>query len=371
MLCKTSLSPQRICVRDETLVPSFAGLGQLLIDRVRLSPLRMSTEEETMSLSCLEDLPAELFFSIFDYFSARELFHSFDQLNSRLDQLLSNSHLHVDSTDHVRNYRADRVVSLVLTDSSICLDDLTNLRSLTLIRCNPPQLPSRLTRLSIENVGLSSEEIGLIFSHSSLIHLELNLRHQVIYSSERFPRSPSDSIVTLTINYIVLNDLVQLLRHLPRLKDLHVSLFGLADDQLASFVSPVPSTLRVTCVSLEIPFDVLCSQFLSRCFPRLQHLSVYTSFVNQNLLIRSLEEMLSSALTRVKKLYVSAQFRLDRQSTGTASNLDAIATRFRTAFWLKRNCHATFKCCHNDTHIIRLYLQTRAASRVRPSRFGF
>ncbi len=69
----------------------------------------------------------------------------------------------------------------------------------------------------------------------------------------------------------------------------------------------------------------------------------------------------------VKKLNVSAQFLINR--TLTNNNIETIATRFRTAFWIKRNCRATFKYCNDDPHTIRLYLQTNKKLRTRPSRF--
>src|SRR5579871_3139263 len=42
----------------------------------------------------LEDLPTELFFSIFDYLWAHELFYSFGNLTKRIDEILVNTQLH-------------------------------------------------------------------------------------------------------------------------------------------------------------------------------------------------------------------------------------------------------------------------------------
>jgi hypothetical protein len=118
---------------------------------------------------------------------------------------------------------------------------------------------------------------------------------------------------------------------------------------------------------MGISFDILCSQFLSIYFPNIENLSIFTSFVEQNLFINSLEELLMNNLCFVKKFNISAQFIINRTSTN--NNIKTITTRFRTAFWIKRNCRVTFKCSNDDPHNIRLYLQTNKKTRTRPSRF--
>jgi hypothetical protein len=290
--------------------------------------------------TCLEDLPAELFFSIFDYLWAHELYYSFANLNTHIDKILFNTQLHISSENQNIIYSPDHVLSLILTSSPISLEDFINLRSLTLIRCNLDnifQFPPYLSRLCIKNINLSSSNIKLIFQTSTLINIQLNL-----------------------------NDIIALLEYTRKLKYLHVSLFGINRQKITNF-SSIPTVTRIICLSMGISFDILCSQFLSIYFPNIKNLSIFTSFVEENLFINSLEYLLMNNLFFVKTLNVSAQFIINR--TVTNNNIETIGTRFRTAFWIKRNCRATFKYCNDDPHTIRLYLQTNKKTRKRPSRF--
>jgi hypothetical protein len=320
----------------------------------------------------LEDLSAELFFSIFDYFWAHELFYSFSNLNTRIDEMIFNSQLHISSENQNIIYSPNRVLSLILTSSPISLEEFTNLRSLTLIRCNLDnllQFPPHLSRLCIKNINLSSSNIKLIFENSSLINVQLNLHHKLnIFPSILDISNNFSNIEYLTINYISLNDIIELVQYTTKLKYLHISLFGINREKITNF-SSLPTVKRIICLSMGISFDILCSQFLSIYFPNIENLSIFTSYVDQNLFIHSLEQLLMDDLRFVKKLNVSAQFIINRTLTNNNDNIETISRRFRTAFWIKRNCRVTFKCCNDDSHTIRLYLQTNKKPRTRPSRF--
>ena len=318
----------------------------------------------------LEDLPTELFYSIFDYFWAHELFHSFAHLNRRIDEILFHSQLHISSENEDIIYSPIQVLSLTLTSSPISLDEFVNLRSLTLIGCNLGDLhefPPYLSRLSIKNAKLSEYHIKQIFHNSHLINVQLNLQHKLSIPSSILHSSFSN-IEYLTINYVSLNDIIRLLEHTSKLKYLYVSLFGIDREQIENYRC-VPSLTRLTCLSMGIAFDILCSQFLSIYFPNLVNLSIFTAYVERNLFINSLEYLLMHHLCATKKLNVSAQFIINR--TLTNENIESISRRFRTAFWIKRNTRVTFKYCQDDVHAIRLYLQTtsRRKQRTRPSRF--
>jgi hypothetical protein len=257
-----------------------------------------------------------------------------------------------------------------LTSSPISLEEFTNLRSLTLIRCNLNnlhQFPPYLTRLCVKNTNISDANLQLIFQSSTLVNVQLNLSHKLTFSSTIFNIDQNFSnIEYLTINYISFNDIVQLLEYTKKLKYLHLSLFGINQKVITNY-SPIPTVTRVICLSMGIAFDILCSQFLSIYFPNLTNLSVFTSFVEQDLFIYSLEQLLMNNLCLVRKLNVSAQFIINRTSTN--DNIESIGTRFRTAFWIKRNCRVTFKYCNDNSHTIRLYLQMNKKLRRRPSRF--
>jgi hypothetical protein len=320
--------------------------------------------------TCLEDFSTELFLSIFDYLWAHELFYSFSNLNSRIDEIIFNTQLHISSENENIQYSPHHVLSLILTSSSISLEEFTNLRSLTLIQCNLDnfyRFPSNLTRLCIKNSNLSDRNLQVIFQTSTLINVQLNLSHKIIFSSTIFHHNENISnIEYLIINYISLNDIIQLLEYTKKLKYLHLSLFGINRNEITNY-SSIPTVTRLTCLSMGISFDILCSQFLSIYFPNLVNLSIFTSFVEQDLFIRSLEQLLMNNLCLVKKLNVSAQFIINRTSTN--DNIESIATRFRTAFWIKRNSRVTFKYCNDNSHTIRLYLQINKKLRTRPSRF--
>lgn len=314
-----------------------------------------------------EDLPVELFYSIFDYFWAHELFYSFANLNEHFDEILIHSHIHISSENQDLIYFPSNVLSLTLNSSPISLEEFVNLRSLTLIQCNLGdlhQFPQSLSRLCIKNTELSPEHLEQIFLNSHLITVQLNLHHKLTIPSTIF--SSTSYIQYLTINYISLNDIIQLLGCTKHLKYLHVSLFGVDQDFMGN-ISPLSSLTRLTCLSLGIDFSILCSQFLSIYFPNLVNLSIFTSYVEDNFFINSLESLLMHNLPYTKKLNVSVQFLIHR--TITNENIDSLTRRFRTAFWLKRNARVTFKYCHNDSHVIRLYLQTSRKQRIRPSRF--
>lgn len=319
-----------------------------------------------------EDLPTELLFSIFDYFWAHELFYSFSNLNTRIDEIISLSQLHILSDNQNITYVPARVLSLTLTSSPICLDEFINLRSLTLIRCNLDNilhLPPYLSRLCIKNVDLSTSNIKLIFENPTLINIQLNLYHKFTFSATTLDiKQDFSNIEYLTINYISLNDIIELIQYVPKLKYLHVSLFGINKQNIRKF-SAARMVTRVVCLSMGISFDILCSQFLATYFPNIHSLSIFTSYVDRNLFVNSIEQLLMNNLLFVQKLNISVQFIINPTLTNNNDNLEAISTRFRTAFWIKRHCRATFKCCNDDSHIVRLYLQTNKRTRSRPSRF--
>ncbi|CAF3452473.1 unnamed protein product [Rotaria sp. Silwood1] len=322
----------------------------------------------------LEDFPIELFFSIFDYLWANELFYSFSNLNKHIDEIIFHTQLHISSENQDIIYCPHRVLSLHLTSSPICLEDFTNLRSLTLIKCNFDnflQLPSHLSRLCIQNIDLPTSNIKLIFENSTLINVQLNLHHKLTFFPSILNIDKNFSnIEYLTINYISLNDIIELIQYTLKLKYLHISLFGINKQKITNF-SSIPTVTCVICLSMGISFDILCTQFLSIYFPNIQRLSIFTSYVDQNLFINSLEQLLMNNLHFVKKLNVSAQFIINRTLTNNTNNnnIQAISTRFCTAFWIKRNCRATFKFSHDDPHVVRLYLQTNKKTHTRPSRF--
>lgn len=320
----------------------------------------------------LEDLPAEIFYCIFDYFWAHELFYSFVNINQYIDEILLYTQLHISSENQNVIYSPNRVLSLQLTSSPICLDEFTNLRSLTLIKCSLDdliQFPPNLSRLCIENVDLPLSNVKLIFETPTLINVKLKLHRKLTFFPSILTVDKNFSnIEYLTINYISLNDIIELLQYLPKLKYLHVSLFGINKQNITNF-SSTPHVKRVVCLSMGIAFDILCSQFLSIYFPNIHSLCIFTSYVDPNLFINSLEQLLMNSLCSVKRMNISAQFILNRSITHNNDNIAAISTRFRTAFWIKRNCRATFKYCNDDPHIIRLYLQTNKTTRARPSRF--
>lgn len=317
--------------------------------------------------SRFEDLPAELFLCIFDHFWAHELFFSFSHLNNRIEKLIVNCQLHINAEHQDISFAPKRVRSLTLNSSPICLDEYSNLRSLKLIRCHLNSLrilPETLLRLALENTDLPLNQIELIFQHRSLVNVHLNLHHQFVFPSSISQRIPtSNRIRSLTMNFILLNDLIHLLRHLPSLCYLRVSLFGMNSRRIPH-LSPLINVTRVICLPLNVPFDVLAFEFLSIYFPNVEFLSIFTSFVDHQLLIDSLENLFANFLHRLNKFSISAQIRLS-----SSINLETISTRFRTAFWLKRNVRVLFKFCQNDAHDIRLYLQTNRTKRRRPSRF--
>ena len=324
-----------------------------------------------MFASRLEDFPAELLHSIFDYFWADELYRSFSGLNTRFDVLLLHQSMHLSSEREILIFIPFRVCSLVLNSSSpVSLDDFVNVRSLTLIRCDLSQLqclPARLSRLCVKNTRLPPSNIQLIWESTTLINVELNLQHRLSVDLELCPMlKRSNSIQYLTINYLSIGDLIRLLDHTPRLTYLHVSLFGQSDASTRKIFS-LTSVRRLVCLSLNVPFDVICDELIAIYFPCLVNLSIFTSYIDPRLFISSLERLLIDHVPFVKKLNVSVQLLFNRLNND--ETIQSVATRFRTAFWLKRHCRVTFKCCNNDSHVIRLYLQTSHKTRTRPSRF--
>ena len=321
-----------------------------------------------MCVGRLEDCPAELLHSIFDYFWADELYLSFSGLNTRFDVLLHHHSMHLSSERENFVYVPSRVLSLVLTSSPVCLDEFTNVRSLTLIRGDLSQLvrlPARLSRLCVKHSHLPLSNIELIWESQTLINVQLNLQRRLTVDLSL----DSTSIQYLTINYLSISDLIRLLEHTPRLKYLHVSLFGQNEAASTRKIFSLVSVRRLVCLSLNVPFDAICDELISIYLPSLVNLSLFTSYIDPRLFISSLERLLTDHLPLVKKLNVSVQFLFNRMNND--ETIESIATRFRTAFWLKRHCRVTFKCCNNDSHTVRLYLQTtQKTGTPRPSRFA-
>lgn len=155
-----------------------------------------------MNTSRLDDLPVELFYRLFNYLSAHEIFYSFVHLNSYIDAVLKTyptyrinfkaiSRSHFDLV--CQHIRPDHVVALILSDD----DDTPGLIDLFLLRFQVNQF-IHLQVLRLISIGLVLAE-RIVPQLVHLKHLRTFHYFPIDHSEPWFPTKWASGVTSLDL----------------------------------------------------------------------------------------------------------------------------------------------------------------------------
>ena len=321
--------------------------------------------------STLESWPPELFYKLFKYFDALELFHTFGNLNSNIDALVSAATLHL-KMERTEDYRLCEKTSILATfqlseikslhvafDFSLKPEPLEwflksfplklfiQLPSLTLINrysmapALSKMLPLQIARLPhLEHlkmeVGGSDEEysipiINMIFDgkngygFQSLKRLDFKIDYYRRYfkSSPLIPKPTT--IEHLTMSYMAFDEFMQMIPCLRQVKSVKIhSVRVEAGDALPSGLClPNCSTFLME-HSCDMKTDQLRS--LLRCLTKLKNLQF--SADRDDFKPNNFEGILQQECPKLRKLRIQIYF-----NSKYIRNMDEYEHMFRTARW--------------------------------------
>ncbi|CAF1150047.1 unnamed protein product [Rotaria sordida] len=253
-----------------------------------------------------EFLPNEILIECFQYLNAPDIFHSFDQLNSRFSKLLRNIPLHLNFQRFKTNLFYEfcqiilsnpeikqNIISLRLSNDGRCgqiksflslisLNEFIHLRSLSFIdfnRHNTEQLLPILPFLS--NLYYFSFTFADDKSLKIIpILFQFKIRILTIPTFNSYLRSidKTMSVTSLTISEIHLLPLYKLLEYVPMLKYLQIKDFDDSDteDDTSNLIHRNAVYLKTFIVDYSnVEFHIF--EFLLKCFPNLKTFSIMNS----------------------------------------------------------------------------------------------
>ncbi|CAF4148536.1 unnamed protein product, partial [Adineta steineri] len=148
-----------------------------------------------------ELLPNEILLDYFGYFNALDLFYAYDGLNYRLNKLIRTLPLHL-NFQYANKSKFDTDFQIEAFLSFFSLNQFTNLRSLSITEINS----THNTKIKLMLPSISKLQTLSIISSD----FPFNTINEILF------------IKILTISYCFLNELYQLLQHMPILKYLNI-----------------------------------------------------------------------------------------------------------------------------------------------------
>ena len=321
--------------------------------------------------STIEVFSVELFYELFQYFNALELLHTFGNLNSNMNAIVSAaaSHIKLTRADDYRIYHTSSILRksnlsrikslhlefdwnlepkpMELLLEFFPLNAFSQLRSLTLItqyRLNSSLykvLPMRIAHLTqLEylhiDIGGSNEEyltpiIKLIFDEKSAYGFG-SLKQLVLatgFYNPYFILSSSiqkkTKIEHLAVNYVAFSEFIQLVPCLPCVKSVKIrSLRSENNDPLPTGLCLPNCTSFLVKNSSAINMDRL--RVLLRCLPNLKNLRF--SADRDDYRPTDFEEILQQECPKLTKLKLRVYF-----SSKYIRNMDEYEHVFKTSFW--------------------------------------
>ncbi len=338
-----------------------------------------------LSINCIENLPNEVFYDIFDYLSASEIYIAFTYLNYRFQQLLINSSVlyKIKLIDHptseymsiynwahimclnrkqifsiqlLMSFRVNRLVSMSFIDSSF-----HRLQSIVLIEPEQNKLMLILEKLiDLPRLrSLTIEELCSVKDLTAIYRLVLALPMLTYY---KISGSYSYESISLPISiqprpleYLIMNhdcnfnDLSMVLSYTPQLRHLR---FMESDKNSTSIRMIIPSIpIHLTYLRIHVShvtFDEF-EIFIRHLSPKLKVLMFSTSFEDIAYMDACRwKRFILQDLTHLEKF--SLQYH-ESNYDKDESNMDFRETNpFFSSFWLKRQC--TFEIQPECEHII-------------------
>ncbi|CAF1269393.1 unnamed protein product [Adineta ricciae] len=314
----------------------------------------------------LDQLPTELFYLLFDYFWAHEIFFSFTSLNRRINSIIKSYHAYhlnfesirkCDFTQICESVRPEQVISLILSDkndtpnqstlflSYFQIEQFTNLRSISLIKIEYKSLHRILLDLS-ELKQLEAVSFNYSGERGMHIKLEDNIGELPVkicslspnFYQEIFPQLKSigtiyseeltsidlPNLLHLKLNsYSLTFDMNEIFKNAPQLQSV-TFLFSHFDHFIATQSYNSIKQLNLTSAHISMPICRI-EQFLQN-FPNLMHFEIRD--VNETTDMSILNGYQWQIITQTFKTF---NFEFHVKNVLTESDLDS----FRTRFWIE------------------------------------
>ena len=307
----------------------------------------------------LELLPNEIFIECFQYLNAPDIFHSFDQLNSRFYTLIRSISLHV-SFQHFKKSSfnefcqtilsnpeiKEKIISLQLSNdgtfgqtasflSLFSLNEFIHLRSLSLIEPNVDNAKQVLPILPLLSNLTYFSCTGSIIRCIKVIRAFLKLKIQkMIVPNIRFSSKciyETMAVTSLTLHHGYLSDLDKLMKFTPMLKYLTIEDFHKSrtmDDEL-NFTNINLKQLIINSCSAE--FQTL-ELFLKR-IPNLKIFSIYAPVVTEMIEADRWQHLIETSLLHLDIFKFNFWYHANNSSNEKLLKFQ----KFQTDFWHKQH----------------------------------
>ncbi|CAF4787352.1 unnamed protein product, partial [Rotaria sp. Silwood2] len=321
-------------------------------------------------INCFENLSNELFYEIFDYLDACELFQAFSNLNTRYQALLtcSSLRLKIDLRFHpeaLLQYCAtsiiapnkDRIISLWWSNSHVYNSDLTlfnidstfsRLESLVLGGINSNELIPLLINLislpRLSSLEIYSDEDGKEISNVYQIIFNLPMLKYYKLSFFAFESSIPLSVATNQqfsgIKYLVmdhsctLNELIAILSYTHQLCRLTCEQIDESEDNIVTDeLNVIFSLTYISITRCNAEFDEL-ETFLIKVSPQLEVLRINTfkdvTYLNAN----RWKQIISQHLIHLNTFQFKYEESIDEELEATVYH--KTLNEFNSFFWIKR-----------------------------------
>ncbi|UJR24233.1 hypothetical protein I4U23_027200 [Adineta vaga] len=298
--------------------------------------------------SCLESLSTEILYEVFDNLSVYEVFCAFTGLTRQFNIALAQYPVRLDMrfvSRYALDYlcctvRPEQILSLTLSDSvrscgqmeiflkSVQIEQMKNLRSLTLLEGEHAILSSILTRLPCANQLKSMVILDGQIKYGTQILAFFGLPSTFDYTHPllNFINTPLHHLCHLAINVGANDSIQQMFSLVPRLQSLFIDI-GYTMPEL----NQLPTNLsKLTLVNSngKLSFNNL-TQHLA-CLTQLKYLNLELMNVSQKVTDGNRWE---NFLMKYLPNLVNFQFKF--QIHTSSDSIDDIIESFRSAFWLE------------------------------------
>jgi hypothetical protein len=321
----------------------------------------------------LELLANELFFDLFEYFTFVDLFHSFNGLNSRFDNLLIEYikiHKLIDfrlifkedlniirrrylplfvneitsiylSDDDMNPHEIDLFISRLfplyrfVNLQSISFNNIYSIQKMIRILNDLQQIP-HLTHLNLKECHFKYDPQNLvniinnIWSLSNLIYCYLDLS----FESDYYLITPT--IISCSIKYLSihgvrcgLENLSLLYEHTPFLENLSIDIYESFDNHPQLSLMPSLTTCKFKC---EISSELIL--YLLRKISNLNNLTIETNILNMD--GHMWESLIRKYLSNLKIFNLKMNFQLN-DYVDIEQEINHIIDSYRTPFWIDQH----------------------------------
>jgi hypothetical protein len=340
-----------------------------------------------------ELLANELLFDLFEYLSLVDLFHSFNGLNIRINNIII-EYIRINKSIDLRLiYKEDlniirrRYIPLIVNEiHSIYLSDddtnpheidlflsrlfplnrFQNVQSISfyniysiekMIRIvNDLQLISSLTVLKFSECQLEYDPTNIVYIMNNIWNLSnlIDCYLDISFGENYYlitPRIISCSIKSLSIHGVRcgIENLSHLYEHTPNLENLSIDIWESLDDH-----QPLSLIYSLTKLTLKCQISSTLILSVLRKVPNLINLTVETKILNMD--GHMWETVINKYLTKLKIFNLKMQFEVD-DSNDIEEEIDRLIDSYQTQFWIDQ--HKWFIQCFcytkNEINLIQVH----------------